>query len=124
MCVLDRIADGDESIQQPSQLEFERSLVGCPMLMQIVDRLAQTLSLNHPHGVVRSTVGMVSETVDGHNSRVLEPSSDFRFAQKPIAAIVIVDEAWLNLFECNQAIELCVARDKDAADTSLRVQIQ
>jgi hypothetical protein len=117
-------ANDDESIQQPAQLEIKGSLVGRSALMQIDDRLAQTFSLNHPHGVIRSAIGVAAQPVDRNNSGVFQVRGDFSLAQESIAAVVIVDETALNLLERDKAVELCVAREVNTADASLRMQIQ
>src|SRR6516165_6313388 len=58
-------------------------------------------------------IAIVAKTVDGHDSRVLEPAGDLSLDEEPLAASGIVSVVIKELLQRHLAVELGVEGDED-----------
>ncbi len=92
--------------------------------MEAVGGLLEAVSPDEPHGVVRPAVGVLTEPVDRNDSRVLQTSGNPGFLQEPVAAVRVIGVIVEDALECDLAVELDIARDKNGTKPTMSVGSQ
>ena len=82
----DRLTHVDESCEQLAKLDGARVKVRVRQVVGL-DRLLQAVSFDEPHCVERLAVGVVAQTVDRHDPRVLQSAVDLGLQHEPRAEI-------------------------------------
>ncbi len=117
MCISDRVAGVDHALEQAAECQLAlaglawRAVAG----VEPDDRLLECLAFDQAHRVVRPPVGILTEPVDRHDSRVLEPPGDPGFQQEARLAGRIERMVRLELLERDLPIQLGIERQKHLA---------
>ena len=120
--VADRLADVDERLEQPGQLQRVGRPGGATRVV-IGDRLAEGAAADEPHGVERLVVlGPAGQLVDGDDVGVFELPGDLGLLEEPPPHLGVVGLLGLDLLEGDLAVEVGVAGDPDLAQAPLGVQ--
>ena len=92
--------------------------------MEPRDRGLERLSLDEPHDVIRPAGGIAPQTIDGNDSRVLEPSGDLRLENEPRLADRVMGMISLEHLESDLTIELGIDCQKDLAEPAAGMRPQ
>src|SRR5947199_191310 len=76
-----------------------------------VDRAAQGLPADQPHGIERAAVGMPPEAVDRDDAGMLQGARDLGLEQEPRPAVRVVRDALQDLLQGDLALQLVVERE-------------
>ncbi len=87
--------------------------------MEPLDRLFEGLPFDEPHRIVGTSVCMVTQTIDWHDPRVLQPARDLGLQQEPRLADRMVRMLGSQRFQSDLAIEFGIDREEDLAQTAL-----
>src|SRR5262249_35291241 len=82
-----------------SQPHLPRIAAGPVLRVKLGDRLAKAVAFDEPHGVERPAVAVAAESVDRHNTGVLQPGGDFRLEYETRLAARVVSVLRLDLLE-------------------------
>src|SRR5688572_19453791 len=86
--------------------------------MKPIGSLFQTIAANEPHRIKRPSVLILTESVDGNDSRMFESSGNLRFHEEPRSAIGVIGLLCLNLFERDFAMQFCVFGHENFTQTT------
>jgi hypothetical protein len=111
--VIDRVADIVEAVKELPQAERPSARVASHGLNRVesIDGLLKAVAADEAHGVVRPSVGVSPQTMDGDDSRVLQTSSDFSFHQEPLATDRVIGVLVEDLLEGHFSVQLAVQGD-------------
>ena len=118
----DRVADGDEPLDQAAELVRAPGGAGPPGPMKLLDRVLQGPAADEPHRVAGGAVAVVTQTVDGDDPRVFEPPRDLGLLEEPPLAVRVVDPLRLDELQRHVAVQILAMGHEDFAQSPLGME--
>ncbi len=87
--------------------------------MKLLDRFLEAVAADKPHRVIRTAVIIRAQTVNRHDSGMLEAARDLGLDQKAVSAGRVVGAVVVDLLESDLAVELRVQCDENRAKPPL-----
>ena len=115
----DRLTDGDELPQQPSERQLPLASAAWQRV-QSIDRHLHSASLDELHGVERRAVLLKADVIDGHDPRMLQLSGDLSLVQEPLDNTLGLERQRQEFLERDLAMERGVFRTPDFSQAALR----
>jgi len=121
VCERDRLTHVDEPAQQSAKLPGQR--VGPRVLLVVrLDGLLEAIPLNEAHGIKRPAVSITAETVDRHDSRMLQPTVNLSLKDETGSEAGFRDLVGSDLLESDLTPELLVTCHEDTPKAPLSVE--
>ena len=92
--------------------------------MESLDGLLERITLDEPHGVVRTPVGISAQSIHGHDARVLQAAGNLGLGDEPMPADGVVGVLLEDLLQCHFAVQLAIERHEDGPQTAPRMRPQ